>query len=337
MKIQAYLLSILIIFLLISCEHPNDYERNNPFDPEGTTQGGLINTIHEFLGENSHALCLALGPDGTFFLIHSSPYNSAPEGLSAYTFHDSSFIQKAFYSINQDHKVGDIAIGPDGIICTANSGLRVYVYDGSSFVLRASRDLNAEGLAIDMNGTIFTAFGENGLYAYTLGGSDLVGEAHINDPGYAYKVTLGPDSIIYLANGNDGLRAYTYANSSFTNVTRVSDGREAIDVVIGSDGTIFLADKYDGLRAYTFNGSSFQLQAQLNLSNIQSVTVDSNGLIYLPRNKDGLQVVSYDGSSFKLLSHINNGGEAFKVVVNSSGTVFLANGSDGLRVYVFKK
>jgi len=220
-------------------------------------------------------------------------------------------------------------------LCATNIVWGQYIHE---FTLAAQ--INEGGGAFDVtvgsDSMVFLANGNDGLRAYSYGGSAFISAGHINDGELAMGVTATSDGTVFLANGIDGLRAYSYDGSAFTSAGHINVGDWASGVMAASDGTVFLANGINGLRAYSYDGSAFTSAGHINDGGwAVDVMVASDGTVFLANASDGLHAYSYDGSAFTSAGHINDGGSAAEVTVGPDNTVFLANGIDGLRAYSY--
>ncbi len=304
-------------------------------------------TAHTNDGGYAQGVTVAI--NGTVFLANGD------DGLRAYSYNDTSFINTAH--IDNSNSLGgvDVVVAPDSTVFLANweDGLWAYRYDGASFTNTAhiddgGDDARARCVAIASEGMVFLANGGDGLRAYSYDGSSFTNTAHINDPGTARGVVVASDGTIFLANGADGLRAYSYDSSSFTNTAHIVDSSDsfwpgALDVAVASDSTVFLANGVDGLRVYSYNGNSFTNTAHINdPGTAKGVAVASDSTVFLANggliggDDWGLWSYRYDGTSLINTAHINDDGDEYDVAVASDGTVFLASGGGGLFAYNYE-
>ncbi|MHA2275013.1 MAG: T9SS type A sorting domain-containing protein [Candidatus Kariarchaeaceae archaeon] len=201
----------------------------------------IINHIDVQGGSNQ----IALGLDGTVYLAHGMAYGYGGTSFTAFTFNDSSFIDKAHIDGGFAHYV---ALGPNGSVFLSytgyggstyyypDDGIRAFIYDGDSLIYRAyiNDEGMAHGITVGPDGTIFLANGDDGLRAYRFNGDSLINTAHMPiDSGFAWGVTVGTNGTIFLANGNGGLFAYNYSAS--TNI---------VDGVSNIPNKIFLSQNY---------------------------------------------------------------------------------------------
>ena len=334
-NIRKAIVRILFWLVCFGCEQPGEFTRDSPYDPKGTTQGGLVSVAR--LNSNSLlGVGVAAGPDGTVFLTHRPPVgNNSPSGLSAFRFDGASLTQTAFTSSvfpsnarleSRSVYLGKSVVNSDGTIFTADGfRLSASIYDGTSITVTAQTG-RAVGLALGEDETIFAASRSEGLRAWTYNDSTFTETAAINDGGFAYGVAPGPDGTLFLANGDDGLRAYTYDGSSFTNTAHISTGGKAFDVAVDADGTIFVADRYDGLDAYTYDGSAFTPLDHVETGNVNparikscAIAVDAAGFLYQARLEDGLYVYAFDDQSFSLKAYVKSRGNASDIALGRRG------------------
>jgi hypothetical protein len=157
--------------------------------------------------------------------------------------------------------------------------------------------LQAWGVEIGPDGTLFLANGSDGLRAYTFDGATFTNTAHIVEGGFrANEVALSPEGMVFVAYGINGLCAYSYNGSSFTRSGKIDNGGSAHDVFVGTDGTIFLANEDDGFRSYVYDGTSFTNIGHIpDIGYAYGVTAREDSLVYIASTSTGLHVYEYSG------------------------------------------
>ncbi len=193
----------------------------------------------------------------------------------------------------------------------------------------------ARWISVDANGTVFLSNNDEGLRAYTYGGSSFTNTAHIDPGGITKGVAFTADGTVILANGYSGLRALSYDGSSFTSTASIDLAEDATAVAVNADGTIFVVNSFAGLRAFNYDGLSFTSIAHIdNGGSASDVALGADGTIFTANRSDGLRAYSYDGVSFTNTAHINQG-VAYSLAIGADGTIFVASGYSGLHAYSY--
>ena len=153
----------------------------------------FTNTAYIDNGGNANGV--AVDVNGNVFLANGT------DGLRAYIYDGKSFTNTAHAEIDKGELYG-VAVDSDGTIFAANTGLsgftriwpddglRAYSYDGTSFTNTAHIDDDGFAMAVALNsdGTVFLANGEEGLIAYTYSGYTGILDEFSNSP-YKYELS----------------------------------------------------------------------------------------------------------------------------------------------------
>jgi len=246
-------------------------------------------------GDSSHGYSTTVWSDSNY--VYSAGLNT----FNVFSFNDSGYNSDSFTVLDTIS-----SSGPDGY------------YNG----------LYGDGTYI-----YITQF-ENGLFAYTFNGTDLIEVGSIDEvvsPAQGRGI-YGDGTYIYMAKGSGGIVAYTFNGTDFSNVGSRDDGTTYNIWVNGS--YIYAANSGSGLYVYSFDGSTFTVEDSIDDGGSAIFVSGTTDYIYIANYADGVRAYTFDGSTLVNVGHSDDSNE-----VNSVGSddvyVYTTDYSDGIRVYTF--
>ncbi len=309
---------------------------------------GSTNQCLAHCDDGDEAYGVATASDGTIFLANGR------DGLRAYRPTETILTCTAWTNMDAANAVDARAVAVDWLdrVYLAHDGvLSVYDYTGDSFETIATCETagDVNSFAVDPQGWVYLACGENGLQVLQFDGIDMRAVALVRDVNYAHDVALAENGSVYLASDAEGLRAYRWFDGDFQCAAHadIQDIHQnwVMSVAAGPGNTLFLLDGQIGLQAYRFSGDTFTRIASLDLpvggyfGGGSTMTVARDGTVFFAYNThpgvatDGLYACELEGENIRITAHVENPDYAADLAVSSDGIVYLADQRGGLLGY----
>jgi hypothetical protein len=267
----------------------------------------------------------------------------AENGFYAFIFDGADFNQYGYNSQESSSVWGE-----DNYVYVAdgyNGEYYVMSFDGSNFVKLDSET----GLVISggpdtfwADGTyIYAANYQDGMYAFTFNGTDLVQVGYNNTWVYPYGV-WGDGTYLYAPGYEDfKVYAYTFNGNAFEILANApcTSGNTDRSFSVWGDGTyVYETCGYGGIDVYTFNGSAFtfitNLPPPLNVENDteQVVSILGDGTFIYVISRESLHAYTFNGSVFTELASASFAAAAYDLWVDEN-YIYVAASSDGLYAF----
>ncbi|MBK8946631.1 MAG: hypothetical protein IPM32_15355 [Ignavibacteriae bacterium] len=342
--IKTLSLTIVFALLLINCEHPSEFKRDNNFDRLG------INFGIEIKGPKQNEIV-----DGNFSIKIVPKDSSTQFNLKIMdVFIDDSLVassSKIPFTIETN--TNRIKYGFHILKC------KIYTKDSredEEFVqffhgpFEQLKEILVENNSISIGwdfGIKFSKYIINSSLNKEMMNSDHV--VTITDPFMDnYTVVLDQSlnilyyQIIAINENGDSVKSNIQGiERILLNTAHINDGFSAVGVAVNNSGTIFLATGRNGLFAYNYSDSMLIKTAEKYLGGyVSRVLVSKENTLFLLLNvgeggDEGLNAYNYNGYSFSKIAHTKNGVNGLDLIEGPNGIIYIANYCEGLRAYSF--
>ena len=195
---------------------------------------------------------------------------------------------------------------------------------------------NSQSMAIDAQGNIWAADGNNAVLEYNSLGAPLSGStgftnANLNDP---YGIAIDSSSKVWISNGGYGTIPLVQFDSSGNFITAIPAMTDSFySLVISPTGDILIPSSRNGAGIYDFSSTGAYKGVYPTPDYVDGIAIQSNGNIWT--SNDGASSLSELSSTGALLSGpglpsaISNPGP---LAIDASGNIWQLNGGGAVGV-----
>lgn len=335
---MKYLAFIFVAFLLlITCEQPTKFVRDNPNDTEGTYFEVYFSNLDDntFIGSGTD---IKIGYKGENTLLKFDSLNlyfndsllASSNILPFSYFLNTTKINSGYHTIwfetfgkhgQYEKKSISVGTGTDNLfldkistISGVNVNLQWHCQSDSFFnefqIHKSSDNFKKDDsiLCVITNPNV-----QNYLY----------NPPHFEKRLY-YKIVLKNSF------GDKFETATKYISPQLNLIGHYDIVNSAYDVEMNNDSIIFVASD-DGLQAFIYKNSNFISLAQETNVSARDLAIGKDGTIFMGNNR-GLYAFSFNGNSFSQNAFMETS-NLNEIVIGQDGTIFTANYDNGLKAY----